>query len=63
MEMGKVTDATKTFTVDKLAPYAYVVDGRWMGFDNVYSSTPPFNYEITITKIYNPNPTPIIATS
>ena len=63
MAMGKVTDATNTFTVDKIAPYVYVVDGRWMGFDDTYKSTPPFNYEITITKIYNPNPTPNIATS
>ena len=63
MAMGKVTDGTKTFTVDKIAPYVYVVDGRWMGFDDSYKSTPPFNYEITITKIYNPNPTPNIATS
>jgi len=60
MEMGKVTDTTKTFTVDKIAPYVYVVDGRWMGFDNLYKTTPPFNYEITITKIYNPHPTPVI---
>lgn len=60
MEMGKVTDATKTFTVDQIAPYAYVVDGRWMGFDDLYKSTPPFNYEITITKIYNPHPTPVV---
>lgn len=60
MEMGKVTDATKTFTVDKIAPYAYVLDGRWMGFDDLYKSTPPFNYEITITKIYNPHTTPVV---
>ena len=60
MEMGKVTNATKTFTVDKIAPYAYVIDGRWMGFDNSSQSTPPFNYEITITKIYNPHPTQVV---
>ena len=63
MAMGKVTEATNTFTVDKIAPYVYVVDGRWMGFDDSYKTTPPFNYEITITKIYNPNPTPNVANS
>lgn len=64
MAMGKVTEATtKTFTIDKIAPYVYVVDGRWMGFDDSYKSTPPFNYEITITKIYNPIPTPNVANS
>lgn len=60
MVMEKATDTTKTFTVDKIAPYVYVIDGRWMGFDNLYKSAPPFNYEITITKIYNPHPTPVI---
>ena len=62
MAMGKVTDATKTFTVDKIARYVYVVDGRWMGFDDLYKTTPPFNYEITITKT-NPNPPLKVVTS
>jgi len=62
MAMGKVTDATNTFTVDKIARYVYVVDGRWMGFDDSYKTTTPFNYEITITKT-NPPPTPKELTS
>jgi hypothetical protein len=56
MTLGKVTNSTQTFTVDKIAPYVYVLDGRWMQFDNDYKNTTPFNYQITITKIYNPNP-------
>jgi len=51
MSLGKVTDATQTFTVDTVAPYVYVVDARWMGFDNDYNMTAPFNYELSITKI------------
>ncbi|MEI7856797.1 MAG: hypothetical protein WCH85_04760 [Methanomicrobiales archaeon] len=54
MSLGKVTDETKTFTVETIAPYVYVVDARWMESDENYVKTPPFNYELTITKITSP---------
>ncbi|MCX6689781.1 MAG: hypothetical protein NTZ39_08875 [Methanoregula sp.] len=63
MVMEKATNTTKSFTVDKIAPYVYVLDGRWMASDIKYNTTPAVNYEITITKIYNPVPTPNQGTS
>lgn len=51
MSLGKVTDETKTFTIDTIAPYVYVVDARWMESDENYVKTQPFNYELSITKI------------
>jgi len=51
MVRGKVTDSEKTFTVEELGPYVYVVDARWMTFDDDYKSVGPFNYELTITEI------------
>lgn len=54
MSLGKVTDSSKTFTVETINPYVYVVDARWMGSDNDYKSLPAFNYELTITKIAAP---------
>lgn len=55
MAMGKVTDSTQEFTIEEVGRATYVVDGRWMSFDDKYSSsTEPFNFEITITKTYTP---------
>jgi len=56
MILEKVTDSTKEFTVEDVGPLSYVVDGRWMSFDSVYESAPPFNYELTIIKISGPTP-------
>lgn len=50
MVMEKVTDETKTFSVEKEAFYAYVIDGRWMQSVDEYASTEPFGYTLTITK-------------
>ena len=55
MNLGRVTDSTKTFTVTTIAPYVFVVDARWMASDNDYKTTKPFNYELTITKITSPS--------
>lgn len=49
--VGQTTESTKTFTVEELGPYTYVVDARWMLTDDDYKATAPFNYEITIAKI------------
>jgi hypothetical protein len=54
MSLEKVTDSTKTFTVETVNPYVYVVDARWMTSDNDYKTTAPFNYELTIVKITTP---------
>lgn len=63
MVLGKVTDDTKEFTVEDITRATYVIDGRWMSLDNIYSSsTEPFSFEITITKTYSP-PTKIILNS
>ena len=56
MILEKVTDSTKEFTVEDVEPLSYVVDGRWMSYDSLYESVPPFNYELTITKISGPTP-------
>ena len=50
MVMEKVTDDTKTFTVDKEAFYSYVIDGRWMQSVDEYADTEPFGYTLTIMK-------------
>jgi hypothetical protein len=55
MVLGRVTEETKTFTVETVNPYVYVVDARWMGFEPAYKTTSPFNYELTITKIISPS--------
>ena len=54
MVLEKATDVTKEFTVEDVGPISYVVDGRWMSFEPIYDGTPPFNYELTITKISGP---------
>jgi hypothetical protein len=54
MVIGKVTSSTETFTVETVNPYVYVVDARWMGFDNDYKTSPAFNYTLTIAKITAP---------
>jgi len=56
MVLEKETDSTKEFTVEEVGPLSYVVDGRWMSYDSLYESVPPFNYELTITKISGPTP-------
>lgn len=50
MIMEKVTDDKKTFSVEKEAFYAYVIDGRWMQSVDEYANTPPFGYTLTIIK-------------
>jgi len=50
MVMEKATDDTKTFSVEKEAFYAYVIDGRWMQSVDEYASTEPFGYTLTIMK-------------
>lgn len=50
MVMEKATDDTGTFSVEKEAFYAYVIDGRWMQSVDEYSSTEPFGYTLTIMK-------------
>lgn len=57
MVLEKATDSSKEFTFENVEPLTYVVDARWMNDDNIYHSTPPFRYEITITNVYNPNQT------
>ncbi len=54
MVLEKATDVTKEFTVEEVGPISYVVDGRWMSFDPIYDGTPPFSYELTITKTSGP---------
>jgi hypothetical protein len=55
MVMGKVSDSTQEFTIDDIRRATYVVDGRWMNFDDTYaSSAEPFRFTITITKINTP---------
>jgi hypothetical protein len=54
MVIEKATDTTKEFTLADTMPLTYVVDGRWMGYENVYSNTGPFKYEITIVKTGGP---------
>jgi hypothetical protein len=54
MVLEKVTDVTREFTVEDVGPLSYAVDGRWMSFDPVYDGTPPFSYELIITKISGP---------
>lgn len=50
MVMEKATDDMKTFSVEKEAFYAYVIDGRWMQSVDEYASTEPFGYTLTIMK-------------
>jgi len=54
MVLEKATDVTREFTVEDVGPISYVVDGRWMSFDPIYDRTPPFSYELIITKISGP---------
>jgi len=54
MIIEKATDTTKEFTLTDTMPLTYVVDGRWMGYENEYSNTGPFKYEITIVKTGGP---------
>jgi len=54
MIIEKATDTTKEFTLTETMPLTYVVDGRWMGYENVYANTGPFKYEITIVKTGGP---------
>jgi hypothetical protein len=54
MVLEKATDVTREFTVEEVGPLSYVVDGRWMSLDPVYDMTPPFSYELIITKISGP---------
>lgn len=54
MVLEKATDVTKEFTVEEVGPISYVVDGRWMSFEPIYDGTPPFSYELIITKISGP---------
>jgi len=54
MIIEKATDTTKEFTLTDTMPLTYVVDGRWMGYENVYTNTGPFKYEITIVKTGGP---------
>ena len=54
MVLEKATDVTREFTVEDVGPLSYVVDGRWMSFDPIYDGTPPFSYELIITKISGP---------
>jgi hypothetical protein len=56
MVLEKATDVTREFTVEDVGPISYVVDGRWMSFDPAYDRTPPFSYELIITKISGPTP-------
>jgi hypothetical protein len=56
MVLEKATDITREFTVEDVGPLSYVVDGRWMSYDSLYDTVPPFNYELTITKISGPTP-------
>lgn len=55
MSLGKVTDSSKTFTVDAIHQYVYVVDARWMQSNNDYKNLPAFNYELTISKVPAPD--------
>jgi hypothetical protein len=57
MIFEKATDSSKEFMFENVEPLTYVVDARWMSYDKIYQSTPPFRYEITITNMYNPNQT------
>jgi hypothetical protein len=50
MVMEKVTDEKKTFSVEKEAFFAYVIDGRWMQSIDEYAATEPFGYTLTIMK-------------
>ena len=54
MVLEKATDVTREFTVEDVGPISYVVDGRWMSFDPIYDGTPPFSYELIITKTSGP---------
>jgi hypothetical protein len=54
MVIEKATDTTKEFTLVDTMPLTYVVDGRWMGYESVYTNTAPFKYEITIVKTGGP---------
>ncbi len=54
MVIEKATDTTKEFTLADTMPLTYVVDGRWMGYESVYTNTGPFKYEITIVKTGGP---------
>lgn len=54
MVIEKATDTTREFTLEETMPLTYVVDGRWMGYENVYANTGPFRYEITIEKTGGP---------
>lgn len=54
MILEKATDSTKEFSLEDVESLTYVVDGRWMSFENSYANTPPFSYEITIVKTGGP---------
>ena len=54
MVIEKATDTTKEFTLADTMPLTYVVDGRWMGYESVYTNTGPFKYETTIVKTGGP---------
>ncbi len=54
MVMDRATDSTKEFTLTDVGALTYVVDGRWMDYDNDYDDTQPFTYEISIVKTGGP---------
>jgi hypothetical protein len=55
-ELEKVRNSTTTIDTFPPIPLTYVVDGRWMSFDSSFNNVPPFNYEITITRIVKSAP-------
>jgi len=61
MSLGRVTDDTKTFTVETVNPYVYVVDARWMASDNDYRNVSAFPYELSIAKITSPETAEAVA--
>ena len=50
MVMEKVTNSEETFTISEIHPYVYVIDGRWMAYDEAFKTIQAVNYELTITK-------------
>ncbi|MFA4877780.1 MAG: hypothetical protein WC586_10225 [Methanoregula sp.] len=58
MVLDKVTDGSQTFTITAETPYVYVIDGRYLATGNATKDNVPINYDLTITKIYYPVPTP-----
>lgn len=47
----RVSDRIGTFTITDVGRYSFVIDPRWMTYDDNWKTKRPFTYELRITKL------------